>query len=120
MINRKEILEFVKIQYDIEPDYPWMRTPNFAILRHKANHKWFCAVADITEDKLGFNSERIIDILLLKNDPVMIGALLNEPGILPAYHMNKEHWITVLLDGSCPKEKVFTLIDISYDLTQKK
>ena len=32
-----------------------------------------------------------------------------QQGIYPAYHMNKIHWITVLLDGSVPKEKVFDL-----------
>lgn len=33
------------------------------------------------------------------------------------YHMNKEHWITILLDGTVPKQKICDLIDISYDLT---
>jgi predicted DNA-binding protein (MmcQ/YjbR family) len=28
-----------------------------------------------------------------------------ENGILPTYHMNKEHWITILLDGTVSKEK---------------
>lgn len=40
-------------------------------------------------------------------------------GILPAYHMNKEHWITILLDGTVSKEKICELIDISYELTGK-
>ena len=50
----------------------------------------------------------------------MIGSLRKEKGILPAYHMNKEHWITVLLDGSVEKQKIYDLIEISYDLTRKK
>jgi predicted DNA-binding protein (MmcQ/YjbR family) len=32
--------------------------------------------------------------------------------------MNKEHWLTVILDGSVSKEKVFALLDESYDLTK--
>lgn len=118
MISRIEIFAYAKERYDIEPDYPWARTPNYAILQHNISRKWFGAVVDITEDKLGLNGNRLIDVLLLKCDPVLIGSLRQEAGILPAYHMNKDHWISVLLDGSCPKEKVFSLIDLSFDITK--
>ena len=50
----------------------------------------------------------------------MIGGLRKDEGILPAYQMNKEHWISVLLDGTVEKEKICDLIDISYDLTRSK
>ena len=118
MISRKEIFFYAKDKYGIEPDYPWVRTPNYAILRHKANRKWFGAIVDITEDKLGLKGRKLIDALLLKCDPILIGSLRSEIGILPGYHMNKEHWITVLLDGSYPKERVFELINLSYELTK--
>lgn len=49
----------------------------------------------------------------------MLGSLLEEKGFYPAYHMNKEHWITIFLDGSVDDEKILSLIDISYDLTVK-
>lgn len=43
--------------------------------------------------------------------------LIQEDGIMPAYHMNKLHWISVLLDGSVPEEKVRELIDMSFMAT---
>ena len=43
--------------------------------------------------------------------------LIQQEGILPAYHMNKQHWITVLLDGTVPQDKVFDLIDMSFVAT---
>ncbi len=49
----------------------------------------------------------------------MIGSLRLSKGFLPAYHMNKEHWITILLDGSVEREKIKQLIDLSYELTEK-
>ena len=49
----------------------------------------------------------------------MLGSLLEEKSFYPAYHMNKEHWITICLDGSVDDEKILSLIDISYDLTVK-
>ena len=118
MINREEVFAYVKETYDIIPDYPWRRTPNYAILRHKHNRKWFLAVVDITEDKLGLKGKKLIDALNVKCDPLLIGSLINEPGIFPAYHMNKEHWLTILLNGPLPKEKVCSLIDFSYELTK--
>ncbi len=48
------------------------------------------------------------------NDPVFRDMIIREEGIMPAYHMNKMHWITVLLDGTVPKERVFDLIDMSF------
>lgn len=38
------------------------------------------------------------------------------PSVLPGYHQNKEHWNTVILDGSIPDEDVKRMIAESYDL----
>ena len=38
-------------------------------------------------------------------------------GFLPAYHMNKEKWITVLLDGTVDKAQIMDLLNMSYELT---
>jgi len=118
MISREEIFLYAKEKYDVEPDYPWMRTPNYAILRHKANRKWFAAIVDITEDKLGLDGDRLVDAINLKCDPSLVGSLRDGQEIFPAYHMNKEHWITILLKSSIPKERVYDLIDLSYELAK--
>ena len=39
--------------------------------------------------------------------------------VIPGYHMNKKHWNTVILDGAIPDEKVFQMIDHSYNLVVK-
>ena len=114
---RNDVCTYIKEEYDIDPDYPWIRTPNYAVFRHSNNKKWFGAIVDVTEDKLGLSGNRIVNLLLLKCEPIMIGSLLNEPGILPGYHMNKDHWISVLLDGSVSKKQTCDLIDLSYQIT---
>lgn len=40
----------------------------------------------------------------------------NSKGFCPAYHMNKEHWLTLILDGSLPIEEVLDIVDTSYHL----
>ena len=55
--------------------------------------------------------------LTIKLDPLH-GQLLRSThdAVLPGYHMNKDHWNTVLLDGSVPDDEILTWIDESYDL----
>ena len=40
--------------------------------------------------------------------------------VVPAYHMNKRHWVSVILDGTVPDGEIERLIMESYDLTGKK
>ena len=47
----------------------------------------------------------------------MIGNLRQSAGYLPAYHMNKDSWITIVLDGTVPMKEICDLIDQSYFLT---
>lgn len=57
----------------------------------------------------------------LKCDPQEAEALrAMHESIIPGYHMNKEHWNTVILDGSLPDELIFRLIDESYILVIRK
>ena len=51
---------------------------------------------------------------------ILSGMLRGEPGILPAYHMSKVHWITVLLDGTADDDRLRFLIRHSFDLTKRK
>lgn len=53
----------------------------------------------------------------LKVDPEM-GIELRErySAVLKAYHMNKKHWITVLMDGELPDRLLVQWIDNSYNL----
>ena len=39
--------------------------------------------------------------------------------VIPGYHMNKEHWNTVILDGTVPREEIESMIDTSYALVVK-
>lgn len=107
-------------KYGVEPEYPWAKMPTFAVYRHSNNQKWFAVVMTITKDKLGLDSTENIDIVNLKCDPLFMGSVLNEAGVFPAYHMSKAHWISVALDGSVEKEKAEWLLDLSYDLTNRK
>ncbi|MCR8632090.1 MmcQ/YjbR family DNA-binding protein [Paenibacillus radicis (ex Xue et al. 2023)] len=58
--------------------------------------------------------------LNLKCDPVIAENLREQhETVRPAYHMNKQHWNTITIDGSLPVSDVFAMIDHSYDLVVK-
>lgn len=114
---REEIEKYINENYDILQEYPWSDCPNYTTFKHKNNLKWFALIMDVPYEKLNIDKKGIVNVINLKNVPEMIGGLRKDDGILPAYHMNKEHWITVLLDGTVSKQKICDLIDISFDLT---
>ena len=75
---------------------------------------------DVSADKLHEgDSGTIIDIVDVKVEPELVGSLRLKEGIFPAYHMNKEHWITIKLDNNFSESELKSLIDGSYRLTQK-
>lgn len=116
-----QVVDYIKEAFGVCPEFLWAKTPNNAAFRHPQNRKWFAALLlDMPRSKLGLQEEGRADILDLKCDPLMMGSLLDGKRFLPGYHMNKEHWITVLLDGSVPPGEIFPLIDLSYELTEKK
>lgn len=61
-----------------------------------------------------------MDVLNVKADPVLIGSLLPLPGYFPAYHMNKENWISILLGESDLDKNIRNLLQMSYELTEEK
>lgn len=117
---RNIIFDYARETYGTEPEYLWEKTPDTAVLRHSSNKKWYAAVLDVRRDKLGLKGDGVVDILDVKCDPMLIGSLIEKDGYCRAYHMNKEKWITIILDGTVPNEEIFGLIDLSYELTDVK
>ena len=117
---RKAVFAYAKKTYGIVPDFPFATLPEVPVLRHTDNRKWFALFMALPRQKLRLEGEGEVDVVNLKCPPALSGSARLQPGILPAYHMNREHWITVLLDGSVPLEDILPLVDISYQLTAKK
>ena len=96
-MNRAEFMQFILEQYSIEPDYPWMKNPNFAVFRHSNNQKWFALIMDIPRSRLGLPGDELLDVVNLKCDPLLIGSLRSEPGFfscLPHEQRQLDHGFT--------------------------
>ncbi len=116
---RNAVFDLAREQYSTEAEYLWAKMPSFGVLRHP-NGKWYAVVMDIPRSKIGLPGEELISVVNVQVDPVMSGSLRNSPGIFPGYHMNKEKWITVLLDGTIDMTQIAILLDISYHIAGTK
>ncbi|MCI8873562.1 MAG: MmcQ/YjbR family DNA-binding protein [Lachnospiraceae bacterium] len=117
-MDRQQVFSYVKQRYHTLPDYPW--ADQNAVLRHRNNQKWYALIMEVSREKLGLLDEGTVQIMNVKCDPALIGSLRTREGYHPAYHMNKENWISVRLDGSVPENEIQSLIDESYGLTAAK
>lgn len=119
-MNRSELEAYITETYHASAEYPWLKYPNYAVFRHRYNQKWFAVIMDVPRNKLGMPGETLLDAVNFKSNPILIGSLLGEPGFFPAYHMNKDWWITAALDGTVSEDKIKMLLDISYQATAPK
>ncbi len=117
-MNRNELKQFIESEFEVKPDKPWEKYPDNEVFRHR-NGKWFALIMSVKKDKLGLTGIDSMDIANFKCDTLMIGSLLEEKGIYPAYHMNKNHWISAALDGSADDDTIKMLLNMSYSLTDK-
>ena len=112
---RQAVYDYIKKKYKVSPEFPWRKYPGNAVFRHDDNRKWFALIMDVEGDKVGVSGTDYVDVINLKVDDMFFrDMIIQEDGIMPAYHMNKMHWITVLLDGTVPEERVKGLIGMSF------
>lgn len=117
--TRKDVFDYVANQYGTEPEYLWASNPDYAVLRRQDTGKWYGIIMDVPRNKLGLHGDGIVDILDIKCDSFARELLLQQEGFVPCYHLNKTHWIGVLLDGTVDKKLLCELIDESYGFVGK-
>ena len=119
-MTRQELIDYIFDEYSVEPDYPFRMDDVTCVFRHTDNRKWFGIAMAIPYKTLGISKDGNVDILNIKCDPIVAGPLRGKPGFRPAYHMNKEKWITILLDGSAQQQDIRALLAMSFAMTAAK
>ena len=69
---------------------------------------------------LGMEEEGYVEALNVKCAADMINVIRMQEGIYPGYHMNKDSWITIVLDGTVRREMIENLLAMSYEITSSK
>ena len=108
-MNKEEIIEYCLTLKNTYKDCPFSDDFESVTMKHCENKKWFALIMNVNE-RLYLN---------IKTDPNYSDILRNAYDyIIPAYHMNKEHWNTIIVDEKVDKTLVKELIEQSYQLTK--
>ena len=118
-MTKQQFLECCLNTYGTSPDYPFDEDFETAVLRHVDNRKWYAIVMRVSRSKFGFDSDEVIDVVNLKLPTEMFGSFGAADGVYPAYHMNKLHWISVLLPDA-PEDIVQFLVNVSFEATKEQ
>ena len=134
-MNVEEIKNFTLSLGGAKYDYPFENDFETFVLRHAASKKWFgiylSALAKSLLKDCGEQKKQKLEELLGGRGRVFVLNLKCEPalsyilqqnfiGVLPAYHMNKKHWICVLTESDADDVQIKQLISLSYDITAEK
>ena len=118
-MTKQEFLKYCLNTYGTSPDYPFDEDFETAVLRHTDNRKWYAIVMKVSRRKFGFDNDKVIDVVNLKLPTEMFGSFCAADGVYPAYHMNKLHWISVLLPDASDDIVKF-LTNASFEATKNK
>ena len=116
-MKKQEFLKYCLSTYGTSPDYPFDEDFETAVLRHTDNRKWYAIMMRVSRSKFGLDSDEVIDVVNLKLPTEMFGSFGAADGVYPAYHMNKLHWISVLLPDA-PDDVVQFLVNVSFEATK--
>ena len=118
-MTKQSFLAYCLDTYGTSPDYPFDDWMESAVFRHADNKKWFAIALSVSRRKFGLDSDEVIDVVNLKLPTEMFGSFGAADGVYPAYHMNKLHWISVLLPDA-PNDVVQFLLNASFEATKSK
>ena len=118
-MTKQDFIDYCAGTYGTSADYPFDEDFETAVLRHADTRKWYAIVMRVSRRKFGLESDEIIDVVNLKLPTEMFGSFGESDGVYPAYHMNKLHWISVLLPDA-PKDTVEFLTNVSFEATRSK
>lgn len=117
------IMEKILQKYDVSPDFPWAKGKykkykDYGVFRHKDTKKWFALIMDVSwHSLLKNNNFEMVDIIDLKVEFV---EYFKNKGIYPAYHMDKENWVSITLDETLEDDVITNIIDLSFNVTNEK
>ena len=106
MRTREEALSYGLSFPDTYQDAPF-HDDNWQLVRYKGNKKAFLW----TYERDGFINLNV----KVEPDKAFFWRDIYE-SVIPGYHQNKEHWNTIILDGSIPDKDIECMIAESYDL----
>ena len=111
-MSRDEVIKYALTLQNTFEDYPFSdkKYGPSPVVKHKENGKWFLIIMNV-------NGKEYLNV---KTEPEYSELLRNSYDyVIPAYHMNKQHWNTIIISENVDEELVKELVEQSYELTRR-
>lgn len=56
-MNRHELIKYIGETYNADPQFPWIKYPNYIVFRHSNNQKWFALIMDTQVKSLDYKAK---------------------------------------------------------------
>ena len=116
---KDDYIAWIKSKFGAEPDYPWPDDAPYSFVFRCPNEKWFALVMRIKYRQLGLTGDENVWEVNMTANQDDIPNLVDHKSIFPAWHMNKKHWITILLTAVTDFDKLCELTEKSYELVTR-
>lgn len=113
------LMEYCERKFGTEPEAPWEDSPDAYTFKTAKRNKWYALFMTIPYKSLGLVAKGTLDVVNIKLPPEKVLGLIDRVHFYPAYHMNKKHWITIVLDKEVDEPLVQQLLEESYGLVEK-
>lgn len=115
-----EIEDYILSSFEATSDHSFDGDPTVTIFRRLDNNQRFAATKNVGCRSVDAGRPGRIDILNVSVSPRLVATLREREGFRPAWRMNANKWVTILLDGAVPDDEVRDYIDMSYKNAAKR
>ena len=113
------LMEYCERKFGTEPEAPWEDSPDAYTFKTAKRNKWYALFMTIPYKSLGLVAKGALDVVNIKLPPEKVLDLIDRVHFYPAYHMNKKHRVTIVLDKEVDEPLVQQLLEESYGLVEK-
>ena len=120
-VQARRINAYIEKAFSGAPEFLWPKLPSFAAYRMDESKKWYAIIGSVPRNKVDHasSSAREVEVLNVKVDNGKIQQLLAREGLYPAYHMNKKHWVSIILDDTLADAEIQEMLRYSFDSVLK-
>ena len=115
-----EIEDYILSSFEATSDHSFEEDRTVTIFRRRDNNQRFAATKNVGCRSVNVERAGRIDILNVSVNPRLVAALREREGFRPAWRMNRNKWVTVLLDGTVSDDEIRAYLDMSYKNVGKR
>ncbi len=141
LAQSNRIARRVLAEFGEKPVFPFKKIEGAGVFENPDNGKWYGLIMEVDRNKLkkpetlsggkargssqntGSTEDmpkHMTEAMNVKVRPETVPELTKREGIYECYHMNKKHWVTVVLEDEVPDEDIMSLLRESRSFTLGK